>query len=124
MRQLSSIRLYEDLQAALRERSAELGMTRIALDAKAGLADGHASKLLAPAQPKRFGWTSLPLVLQALGVRLALLNDDESKFGPVGRPEPIDACASTMALRRAAKLSPDRRREIASKAGLARWHRR
>jgi hypothetical protein len=55
---------------AIRQRVDELNISRARVDQLCGLADGHTAKLLCPARVKRFGSTSLPLVLQALALRI------------------------------------------------------
>jgi hypothetical protein len=72
---LKIISTYDDLVEAVRERCDEMQMTRAELDHQAGLADGHAGKLLCPAHLKRFGIRSLGFVLGGIGCRLALIED-------------------------------------------------
>jgi hypothetical protein len=92
-------------------------MRRLDLDARAGLADGHAGKLLGPAQVKRLGMISLGLVLQALGVKLIMVEDTDEQL------EPIDASARMLAARRISKQTPEQRSSAARKAAQARWQR-
>jgi len=113
------IRNYDDLQAAVRARSTELGMTRADLDARAGLADGHAGKLLGRRQVKRFGNITLGLVLGALGSALVLVEDNEATAAA-----PINASARILAKRRAVTQTPDQRSAAARKAAAARWRKR
>jgi hypothetical protein len=142
-RLLAVVRHYNDLPRGLSARCAELGMTRIELDRRAGLADGHAGKLLAPWPSKRFGMTTLHLSLAATRTALILVEDDAalaeieqllavqaSSQAPARPPHWREhnskrrAWASRMAALRAIKLSPARRSEIASKAARARWEKR
>ena len=58
-RQLAVCRTYEELRDAIAAYCAQYTITRQELDHRAGLADGHSAKLLAPATVKRFGSTSL-----------------------------------------------------------------
>jgi hypothetical protein len=113
------IRNYADLHAAVRARTAELGMTRHDLDARAGLADGHAGKLLGRRQVKRFGNTTLPLVLGALGVALVMVEDSDA----IPPTEPIDASARMLAERRVKKQTAEQRSAAARKAAAARWRK-
>jgi hypothetical protein len=69
------ISTYDELVDAVRDRCDEMSMTRAELDHQAGLADGHAGKLLCPAHLKRFGMRSLELVLGGIGCKLALIED-------------------------------------------------
>jgi len=72
-RQLAVVHDYAGLQAALRERCAKLGISRLELDRRAGLAEGHAGKLLGAGQVKRFGHVSLGSVLEVLGLALVVV---------------------------------------------------
>jgi hypothetical protein len=140
-RQLAVIRSYDDLHRGLRHRSDELRMTRADLDARAGLADGHAGKLMGKGQTKRFGNVSLGLVMGALKVVLVMVEDDDIAVPAV---EHIDAShtmratprsgsrwrfpkgpdfARIMAARRALKQTPEQRSAAARKAAQARWHK-
>lgn len=79
------IRDYPALIEAIRARMADLGLRHLHLDAKAGLADGHASKILCSVGGK--GWkvlgpVSLPLILATLDCHLALVPNAEKS--PVG----------------------------------------
>jgi predicted phosphoribosyltransferase len=53
--QLGVVRSDQDLHQALRDRANQLNIARETIDEIAGLTPGHASKLLAPQQIKRFG---------------------------------------------------------------------
>jgi hypothetical protein len=66
---------HEDLRTALRRRKEQIGMSFLELDERVGLPQGYTSKLLAPAALKNLGPLSLGLLLQGLGVRLALIAD-------------------------------------------------
>ena len=69
---------YEGLVAALRRRTCELRAMLEEVDAVAGLTRGHTEKLLAHRYPKKFfGDVSLPSVLGALGLKIALVEDEE-----------------------------------------------
>jgi hypothetical protein len=65
----------EDIVAVLRQRQADLNISWQTLDALAGLADGHASKL--GCGTKGFGFLTLFLVIPALGLRLVIEEDPE-----------------------------------------------
>ncbi len=58
----------------------QIGMTRLELDERAGLAGGHSGKLLADRAVKKFGNVSMRWVLAALGLRLVLEVDPEAKL--------------------------------------------
>lgn len=75
-RYLGVVRRLSDLRVPLRQRCAEIQLTRTKLDARAGLADGYSSKLIAGI--KGFGPISLPLILEVTGVVLLAVVDDEA----------------------------------------------
>jgi len=75
-RVLASVTDYAELLAALRKRAAQLGITRVEIDEIAGLSPGHSSKLLAAEPTKNLGLKSLALLLGALAVRIALIEDE------------------------------------------------
>lgn len=80
LRAIAFLRSHDDLRLAIRQRCAENRVTRMELDARAGLADGHANKLLAIHPHKKFGSKSMWRVLAANGLALALVNDPESQI--------------------------------------------
>jgi hypothetical protein len=77
-RQLGIARSYEELHSLLRERVAELDVSRLTLDDAAGLTEGHSSKLLSPRPIKILGKVSLGSVLGALGCALVVIEDVEA----------------------------------------------
>lgn len=81
-RRISEIHDLDHLQAILRDVADERGMSRLTIDAQGGLADGHASKLLALIPTKRMGPETMPKLLRALGVRL-VLEDDPAALGEI-----------------------------------------
>ncbi len=64
-----------ELATLLAERRYALGITGLDLDAAAGLADGHVSKL--ECGIKRLGHVTLPTLLASLGLKLAVVESDE-----------------------------------------------
>jgi hypothetical protein len=71
------VRSLEDIQVELRAIAETRGMTRLTIDELAGLASGHAAKLLGPIPAKRLGPETLPRLLRALALRLVLEDDPE-----------------------------------------------
>jgi len=71
------VRSLEDIQVELRSIAETRGMTRLTIDELAGLASGHAAKLLGPIPAKRLGPETLPRLLRALALRLVLEDDPE-----------------------------------------------
>ncbi|MGY3344689.1 MULTISPECIES: hypothetical protein [unclassified Bradyrhizobium] len=69
---------YSALREAIRARVEQLNITRQCVDDVAGLSKGHAGKLLSPCEVKRFGMTTLGLTLQALGLKLLIVDDRQA----------------------------------------------
>jgi hypothetical protein len=139
-----------ELLTALRARRDELQISNETIDDIAGLAERHASKILAPNFPSRgLGRISFPLILGALGMgiaRVEIVEDPEAiarvqgrwlkwKRLPYGSPrlskKQIEH-ARPVVLRdlsklgnaaRKALLPGKQRSEIAKKAALARWRK-
>jgi hypothetical protein len=74
----ASVASMVELHDALRLRFEELDISRETIEHASGLTPGYASKLLRPVPNKRFGETSLFLILPVAGLRLALLEDPEA----------------------------------------------
>jgi hypothetical protein len=74
-RQLATVRSYTDLVAAIRGRIIDLKTTYDSVDALAGLADRHTSKLIC--WLKHYGPISLGATLGALGLMLIVVVDTE-----------------------------------------------
>jgi hypothetical protein len=70
---VASVGSMADIREALRARFETLEISRTTIDEAAGLADGHASKLLAGLTG--FGPLTLFPVLEIAGLRLALVDD-------------------------------------------------
>jgi hypothetical protein len=97
LRLLATMRSEDDLRRALRAYIDELDVPRLELDRVAGLARAHASKLLSLPPVKHFGSVSFWSLAGALGLKLILAVDPESRFpqkmskrrrAPVGRAGP------------------------------------
>lgn len=67
---------YNDLISAIVSRRKALGMSQLALEHRAGLAEGHISKI--EYGGKRLGPISLPCILKSLGVSIVILPDDQA----------------------------------------------
>lgn len=134
------ISTYEDFHAALRARAEQLGVSRETIDAMAGLPSGYASKVLAPKPMKRIGPTSLPLLVPALGMQLALIEDPAAmqrlakrrvqRDGAQVRSDAVHLITSKRFLRKIggiggaasrSNLSKRKTRSLAQKAARARW---
>jgi hypothetical protein len=75
---LATVRDYDELIAAIRARRDELEVTHETIGEVAGIASGHASKLLCDPPMKRMGIISLGAVLGALGLKLIVVEDEEA----------------------------------------------
>ncbi len=70
---LAVVTEYPALARALADRRKELGLSQLATDAIAGFHDGYTGKL--ECGLKHLGSMSLPSILGALGLKLALIRD-------------------------------------------------
>lgn len=130
---IGAVRSYDDLRRIVAEHCARLGMTRAELDVEAGIADGHAAKLLARRARKKLGFVTLGRVMAAVGLVLQVAIDPEAQASPSARRARTlrshwrrqrgPAWGKRMAARRALALSAEQRSEIARKAAQARWSR-
>lgn len=127
---IAIVRSLDGLRHAIADWCEQIHMTRAQLDAEAGLADGHSSKLLARRARKRLGPVSLGRVLEAAGLLLILARDPDtpqrasiaaSTPRPRGQQRGLgSARAKRMAALRALKLTGQRRTEIARHAAQVR----
>ena len=67
---------FSELAKLIARRRYQLGISSPHLDQIAGLADGHTSKI--ECGSKKLGEISLPALLATLGLKLAVVADDES----------------------------------------------
>lgn len=74
---IAEARTYQQLWAVLRTRAEELGITRENLDAEGGLPAGYSGTLLAPAQVKKMGLSSLGPLLGILRLKLIVAEDEQ-----------------------------------------------
>jgi hypothetical protein len=142
VRVFASIGSIDDIHVALRERFEALDLSRAAIDAAVGLADGHAAKLLAMPPIKRFGDLTLFPTLEAAGLRLALIEDPAAMERVKSHPKRVrsqvrqrvsmrmvEACRTTVLREltskagkaRLVKMTSAARRRVAKLAAAARW---
>ena len=131
---LGVARSFDDVRRIVAEHCERIGMTRGELDAEAGLADGHAGKLLARRARKRLGPVSLGRVIAAAGLVLIVALDPDAPpraSTAATKPRPLhwrhrrdSAWGKRMAALRALKLSAPRRIEIGRMGAQARWQRK
>ena len=116
---------YAGLVEGLIARRLSMGLTQEEVNARAGLADRYVSKVeishhVPTARSARaLGALSLPCLLGALNLRLALVPDDVCVLPKLSRHER----ARRGGRGRAERLSPEQRRESARRAARARWDR-
>lgn len=134
-RPIAIVRSYTELQRTVVAWCEQIGMTRAELDVEAGLAEGHAGKLLARRARKRLGFVSLGRVMAGAGLVLIVAIDPE--FTPESRSHARShvqhkhwrhnrgpAWGRRMAALRTLKQSAAERSASARKAAQARWQRR
>jgi hypothetical protein len=135
---------YESLVEALRNRANQIGASRASIDHAAGFPDGFAGRVLGPGFTKGLGVRSLPPILAALGVSLAVIGDTrEAEAITIGGKRDEKRAGSRLNARRLrkdvlsylrriasrggrarnAKMTKAERIEAARKAAFARWHR-
>lgn len=81
MPQYSLVGIADDINSiiiALNNRRRSLGLTMAETDHIAGLTTNYASKVLSPTGSKKFGQMSLPSILGAFGLKLAIIADDNA----------------------------------------------
>jgi hypothetical protein len=134
---IATVRSYDELRRAVADYCDRIGMTRMELDRRAGITEGHAGKLLARKAVKKFGPMSLGLVLAATGLVLIVAEDHEAQphaehahDNASGEPTKHwrytrgSGWGRRMAALRTLKQSAAERSASASKAARARWQRR
>lgn len=138
MTDLATFTTYEALIAQMRARRIALGMSQLAVDARAGLPDGYTAKIEASLtnpsakNARSIGRESLPLMLGALGLELAA----HAHSGRASKSQNETIALLTEATRKAMsdrsmkaaeqrliKIPPAKRRAIARKAARARWEK-
>jgi hypothetical protein len=99
---------YESLIEICRERAAELAISREGIDVLSGCAPGFAGKVLGHRQAKKLGPTTLKPILQVLGLKLLVLEDDHETSLTLSIREPVQGSQQRMnnTARLSAKLLP------------------
>lgn len=127
MSDLATFTTYDALVAQMRARRIALGMSQLAVDARAGLPDGYTAKVEAmltnpsAKNARSIGRESLPLLLGALGLELAA-------HARPSRASKNSSAINVMSERGKkgqaiwkVRTTPSKRRAIARKAARARW---
>jgi hypothetical protein len=138
---------YDGLIEALRARKSDLQLTDTALEELAGLTAGHVGKLLGDLRAKILGPVTLPLILQALAVKIVLVHDAEAaakmeqrwerrerpavntnRLARLGQttlrrvfPVVLSEQGKRAAACRMTKMTPAARSRVARQAARARW---
>ena len=149
METLGEVKCYGDLHAIMRARVASLQVTREGLDEIVGLQDGYTAKLLTPTPMRRLGAATMADFLEAIGVKLLAVVDDEAverhaskiaryRAEKVHQPEPAISAEVERLVRerihndrvkvgrrggkkRTAAMTPEERSELARAGAHARW---
>lgn len=117
------------MRSALATRRKELGMTQLALDDVSGVQSGYSGKI--EAGVKNLGPMSMPCILGALGVEMAIVasaaSHEENSDTSNEYTERLKKRYSDMAKKRWASADPEEVRETRRKAGRAgakvRWRK-
>lgn len=142
VRVLAAFADYEGLVRAIRERRSALGLSQLALDDLAGLPSGYTGKIEAmltnpgAKNARAIGRESLPLLLGALGIELAVVPGGARHRRQAEEPQGVDAIADVKKtlsergrkgwLRQRSRMTEKQYRKHQQKAARARWekHRR
>jgi hypothetical protein len=144
-RQLGIVRDYDQMLNVIRAHIESLNISRATIDYASGTQSGYAAKVFGPKPLKRMGPTSMPLILEALGLRLAVEIDPEATARITSRMAKREVSNPVRALpwgkarsrvvskrwvrriareggrARALALTPKQRSASARKAAKARW---
>jgi hypothetical protein len=82
---------YDSLIEVCRQRAQELEISRSGIDDLSGCANGFAGKVLGHRQAKKMGKLTLGPMLQVLGLRLMVIEDEAATARTLARREPVQA---------------------------------
>mgnify|MGYP001101455142 CR=1 FL=1 len=130
---------YEGLVRAIRERRSALGLSQLALDDLAGLPSGYTAKIEAmltnpgAKNARAIGRESLPLLLGALGIELAVVPGAARHRRQAEEPQGVDAIADVKKtlsergrkgwLRQRSRMTEKQYRRHQQKAARIRWRK-
>lgn len=105
---------YDDLIRALRERASALGMTDKIIEEIGGFTGGHVGKLLGAKRTKSLGGLSFGMMLGALGLKFAIIEDEEATARIRRRFDPSEKSKRDLSDARAPRIdvTPDIARAI------------
>ena len=95
---------YESLIEICRQRADELEISRDGIDGLAQCAPGLAGKILGHRQIKKLGPTTLKPILQVLGLKLLVIEDDREASLTLSIREPVQS--SQQRMNNTARLTP------------------
>jgi hypothetical protein len=95
---------YESLIEVCPQRADELAISREGIDVLSGCAPGLAGKILGHRQVKKLGPTTLKPILQALGLKLLVIEDDRETALTLAVREPVQS--SQQRMNNTARLTP------------------
>jgi hypothetical protein len=82
---------YESLIEVCRQRAEELAISREGIDGLSGCAPRFAGKVLGHRQRKKLGPETLKPILQALGLKLLVIEDDRETALTLAAREPVQS---------------------------------
>ena len=82
---------YQGLIEVCRQRAAELAISRSGIDEVSGLPNGMAGKILGDRQVKKIGPLTLGPLLQTLGLKMLIIEDDDATAKTLARRTPVQA---------------------------------
>jgi hypothetical protein len=95
---------YESLIEVCRQRADELAISREGIDGLSGCAPGFAGKVLGHRQRKKLGPETLKPILQVLGLKLLIIEDDRETALTLAIREPVQT--SQQRMNNTARLTP------------------
>lgn len=95
---------YESLIEICRQRASELAISREGIDLLSGCAPGFAGKVLGHRQAKKLGPSTLKPMLQVLGLKLLVIEDDREAALTLSIREPVQS--SQQRFNNVSRLSP------------------
>jgi hypothetical protein len=140
LRPVAVVRSYPELRDCVAAWCTRTEISRLELDERAGLASGHAGKLLSQRPTRRIGIVTLGRIMAALGLTMVICAEGDVSAADASVDASVDASdrkprqhwrsnkgaawARRMNGLRALKLSEKERHDIAQQAALARHRRR
>ena len=96
---------YQGLIEVCRQRAAELAISRSGIDEVSGLPNGMAGKILGDRQVKKMGPLTLGPLLQTLGLKMLIIEDDAATAKTLARRTPVRATSNALGTSRVSRQS-------------------